>query len=350
MTAIGEGYAWPNLTIFSDGVRTVLLAKPSLRADAKPFRYLGAAPVVVPSVQFEEAVDAFIRRLLARLREKQVADTNLDVIWRDVLAERSDPELAKRRRLEALLGQDPSESDEGAIERLAADAGALGERAVEELAAESAQGGDVMTAEVLEHIAAGAGEDASPRDAVRLRDSADLQARPDKPAWRIGSDAARRLRAQERLATAPIGNQTLARLAGLRSEALARRTTGARLSFALDRSPFEGRVVLRSRWEAGRRFEVARLLADRLVARCDDRLRVATRAYTYRQKMQRAFAAEFLSPFDAVEGMLAGDYSAEAQADAAEHFNVSPLTILTLLVNYGRLEHEELEPDIGAAA
>jgi hypothetical protein len=141
MSAIGEGYAWPNLTIYSDGVRTVLSAKPS-RVDAKPFRYLGSNPVAVPSKVFEGAVDAFIRRLIARLRDEGVVKTNLDRIWDDVLAERSDPNLARRRQLEALLGRDPDEGNEEDVEQLAADASSLGEGAVEELAAESARGGD----------------------------------------------------------------------------------------------------------------------------------------------------------------------------------------------------------------
>ena len=209
-----------------------------------------------------------------------------------------------------------------------------------------------MTSAALDRIAASVGEDAAPRDAVRLRDSDDLRISTDKPAWGIGSEAARRLRVQERLSAAPIDNKTLARLAGVHKHIVAKTATGAALSFSLDRSPFVGRVVLRSRWETGRRFEVARLLADRLVARGSDRLRAATRAYTYRtyrQQLQRSFAAEFLSPFETINEMLAGDYSVEAQADAAEHFNVSPLTIRTLLVNHGRLEPDELEAEIEGA-
>jgi hypothetical protein len=80
------------------------------------------------------------------------------------------------------------------------------------------------------------------------------------------------------------------------------------------------------------------------------RLMSATRAYTYRQKMQRSFAAELLSPFEAVEEMLAGDYSAENQQDAAQHFQVSDLTIRTLLVNHGRLERENLDEELEALA
>jgi Zn-dependent peptidase ImmA (M78 family) len=65
--------------------------------------------------------------------------------------------------------------------------------------------------------------------------------------------------------------------------------------------------------------------------------------------MQRSFAAELLSPFDAVDDMLQGDYSAEAQQGAAEHFDVSERTILTLLVNHRRLEREELDEELAAA-
>ncbi|HEY5204511.1 MAG TPA: hypothetical protein VIJ63_07935, partial [Roseiarcus sp.] len=275
--------------------------------------------------------------------------TNLDSLWRDVLIERSDPHLAKRRRLEALLGRDVDDSNQAIIESLAADANTLGEGAVEELAAEGAQGGKPMTSRDVEQIAETLGEDFVPRDAVQLHDSPDLRVRSDKPAWWIGSEAARRLRSQQRLSAVSVDNETLARMTGVHHRIIARSSTAAALSFSLDRSPFQGRVVLRSRWETGRRFEVARLLADRLVARGSDRLRAATRAYTYRQQMQRSFAAEFLSPFETIDEILGGDYSVEAQADVAEHFNVSPLTIRTLLVNHGRLERDELEAEIAAA-
>jgi Zn-dependent peptidase ImmA (M78 family) len=108
-------------------------------------------------------------------------------------------------------------------------------------------------------------------------------------------------------------------------------------------------VVLRAPCNTGRRFELARLLAEQIVVPPRGRLHAATRAYTYRQKMQRSFAAELLSPFDAVDAMLGGDYSAEAWADAAKHFQVSDLTIRTLLVNHHRLEREDLDEDLAAA-
>ncbi len=91
----------------------------------------------------------------------------------------------------------------------------------------------------------------------------------------------------------------------------------------------------------GRRFDLARLLAERLLNRHQSEpLRAVTKSYTYRQKAQRALAAEFLAPIDAVDAFLAGDCSEERQTEAAEHFAISPYAIQSLLVNNHRLGHQ----------
>lgn len=71
----------------------------------------------------------------------------------------------------------------------------------------------------------------------------------------------------------------------------------------------------------------------------------ATRASSYRQKMQRAFAAELLSPFAFVNDMMGGDYSEEKQNEVAEYFKVSPMTIQTQLVNHRRIDRDDA-PDL----
>jgi hypothetical protein len=350
MSSIGAGYVWPNLTIFSDGLRTALISDPSSRPDAKPFRYVGAIPRVVPSSLFEEAVDAFIPQILGRLPDAGIGETNLDRVWRDVLEERSNPDTALRRKFEALLGCDADEADEAEVERLIADAEALGEGAMNEVAADYPHGGELLTADALRDIASHHGFDTSPRDVVRLAPRTAPRRSADVPAWRLGGAAARALREQQNLGFGPIGNDTLGRLSGVQAQMLTERSSGPSISFALDTGGATGRVVLRSKWETGRRFDLARLLGDRIVGSSGGKLFPATRAYTYRQKMQRSFAAELLAPFQALDDMLAGDYSAENQQDAADHFNVSELTIRTLLVNHRRLEREDLDGELEAAA
>jgi Zn-dependent peptidase ImmA (M78 family) len=59
--------------------------------------------------------------------------------------------------------------------------------------------------------------------------------------------------------------------------------------------------------------------------------------------VQRAFAAELLCPFEALEEKLAGDLSADAREDAARYFNVSERAVTTVLVNNHRLDRDYLE-------
>jgi hypothetical protein len=327
----------------------VLHAQPSVRQDAKPFRYLGAHACIVPSEQFEQALDSFVPQILGRLRDQSVQDTNLDRLWSELTGERGDPDQARRRRLEALMGLEPDDASETTMDRLLEDANVLGEQAIEELAADVPQGGGLPSAAELQERADTHGYPSNPQDSVRLAPGL-LPSLKDVPAWRLGTQAAQALREQQGLTDDVMSGDRLAALAGVAASVLDDRNVGSKVSFALDRNATNGRLVLRSRWKTGRRFELARLLADRLVASPAGCLHVATRAYTYRQKMQRAFAAEFLSPFHAVDAMLDGDYSPEAQADVAEHFQVSDLTIRTLLVNYQRIERDELDEGLPDAA
>ena len=355
MTSIGEGYVWPNLQIWSDGVRTMLISQPSSRPDAKPFRYMGAVPTIVPSTLFEAAIDEFLPRIIGRLRPAELQDTNLEAVWRDILAERADPEIAKRRRLEALMGRDADAIEDDAVEALLADAARLGDSAIDEVAAERAQSGAhanaVLTAQMFEAVAEAQGVAGSTRDIVQLDREFRLPRASDVPAWKLGALAADAVRHSERLGAEALTDRRLAQLAGTQATAItARRAIQSDLSFALDAEQgVHSRVVLRGARKTGRRFDLARLLGDRLINRAGA-LHPATHAYTYRQKAQRSFAAELLSPFEAVDDMLAGDYSLERQQDVADHFAVSPMVINTLLKNHGRLEREVPDEDFYAAA
>ena len=355
MTSIGEGYVWPNLEIWSDGVRTMLISHPSSRPDAKPFRYVGAAPTVVPSRLFEAAIDEFLPRVIGRLREEKIfSETNLDRLWRDVLIERADPEIAKRRRLEALMGRDADAVEDGAVEALLADSARLGESAVGEVAAErartSANGSAWLTAKGLEAIAAAIGHAASSRDTLALDPNERLPRHADVPAWKLGAQAADAVRRQERLAGSALSNERLAQMAGTAPTTLTELRADAIMSYALDDPTGSGsRIVLPGRRETARRFALARVVGDRLIHH-SGALHPATHAYTYRQKAQRAFAAELLAPFEAIEEMLAGDYSEDKQQDVADYFSVSPMVVNTLLKNHGRIERDQPEEDVFAAA
>ena len=354
MSSIGEGYAWPNATIHSDGLRSILRSEPSHDPGATAFHYIGAAGrETVPAGSLEAAIDGFVEDVLTRLGKSRGA--NLHRLWGDLRTEREDPALARFRRFEARLGCDPDEVDEAAIRRRLDDAAELGEEALGEIAADAAfvgvAPGAMMSARDIRKAAKRVGFDADPASAAALADIPGLPHPGTVEAWRAGYGCARKLRDQEGLDGAPIPDARLAELAGTTAAAVAQRhRRSGRLSFALDGPDGRARVALRSKWKTGRRFELARLIGDRMLGAAGgrpaaERLFPATQAYSYRQKAQRAFAAELLSPFGAVEDILEGDYSEDKQTEAARRFAVSPMTIQTQLVNHGRLDRADA-PDI----
>ncbi|MGH9581509.1 MAG: hypothetical protein ACRD4O_01060, partial [Bryobacteraceae bacterium] len=194
LATIGHGYVWPNITIFSDGERTALIAKPTQKRPATVFRYICDFAGIAPSSLFESAVDRFFGQVLGQLHAEGITDTNFHRIHAGLAAERQDREAARRRKLEALLGQDPDEANPATLDNLIADADSLGERAIEELAAEHARGGALLSAGELTRIAASSGFASTPSSVPQLAAGAGLPSPHDMPAWRLGADAAQALR------------------------------------------------------------------------------------------------------------------------------------------------------------
>lgn len=350
LSTIGAGYIWPNLTIYSDRERTILIAKPTHPQNFAAFRYIADQALILPTQAFVASVDRFIGQIQGQLRAESIPETNLDRIWAEVCAERADSAIAYYRRIEALLGADPDEGDPAQIQQLLADANCLGLEAIQEIAADRVPGQRTPTADELIALAQTRGHEIRQGEMAPC-DANPLPAHHQVPAWQRGYQAADMLRKQQRLGQEPLTNLRLAELCGVSDTSLQASTEGAAFAFSLnDESGNAGRIVLRSKNEQGRRFELARLLGDRIAGGFDDRLSPATRSYTYRQKLQRAFAAELLCPFQSLEAKLCGDYSPEAQEDAAYHFNVSERVVKTLLINHHRLERDLLEDDAWESA
>jgi len=74
-----------------------------------------------------------------------------------------------------------------------------------------------------------------------------------------------------------------------------------------------------------------------LAAPAEDHWLPTTDTATARQKLQRAFAAEFLCPITTLQEYLNGDLSEEAIEDAGEHFEVSSVMVRSHLANNGLL-------------
>lgn len=349
---IGGGYIWPNITIFSDGERTALIARPTSEREDTPFRYISNSAAVLPSTEFEKGVDEFLVQIIARLDEHGVTGANLQSLWLDLCAERADPALARYRKMEAMLGMDPDEAHSELIASLIAEGDTVGEGAIGELAANrwNAKNGAVLTLTELSELSKRDGFDWSPQNMVKLDSaSAGINRTSETPAWMVGARAAQLLREQQRLGNASIPDELLTALVGVDSGVLGGTSSANSMSYAFDTGSNLKKIVLRSKYLDGRRFELARVLGDRLLTN-EGALFPATKAYTYRQKVQRAFAAELLAPFEEMVNMLQSDYSDENLHDVGEHFGVSDMTIRTQLVNHRILEREDLDPEVFAAA
>ena len=355
MSTIGEGYVWPNVTIFSDGVLSCLSSEPSSDPETVLFCYLGASGRQwVRAETLENAIDGFLEDMLMRLDKEEIGGSNLHRLWNDLSEERENPELACYRRLEAQLGYEPDEADESELRPWLDDANKLGEKALGEIAADVKLGDHTSSSVIHEQdfveIAGRDGFEANPNDAVKLDSITGISQPGSVQAWNLGQNFAQRIRSQENLGDQPIYNEVLTGFAGAMKDAISGKPDhpALNISFALDRRDSRSYVSLRPSRETGRRFDLARLIGDRVFCTqmydSTEPLLPATRAYSYRQKLQRAFAAELLSPFTCVDDMMEGDYdSEEKQNEVANHFNVSPWTIRTQLLNNGRIGSEDAQ-------
>ena len=355
LQTIGDGYVWPNISIFCDGLNASLISQPTSSSENVLFRYIGAyRHEKVPGAVLEASLEEFVTDILATLEGNDPRTTNLHRLWHDLQNERQDPELSLYRKLEAQLGFDPDDADEEAVWSRLHDAPTLGEEALGELAADATLDIDplnrMVSAEQIDEISTRLGFDTNLDDTLRLTETKRLPRVGDVEAWRFGKLVAHEVRNQEKLDGHPISNGLLADFVGTSTQLISNNhRCSPKFPFVFRRDDQLARFSLRSRWHSGRRFEIARLLGDRLVGdqivERSENLYPATRSPSYRQKMQRAFAAELLSPIAAIDDLSKGDYSEDSQNKLAKHFSVSPMTIQSQLVNHGRLYLEDA-PDL----
>ena len=166
-------------------------------------------------------------------------------------------------------------------------------------------------------------------------------------AWQIGKELAGMLRSQEKLNVKSISNRQLAQCAGLKESAISDLSNHwEKMSFRFKNDNSVSKLTLRPKWETGRRFELARLIGD-LVARefwklPEERLSPATGASSYRQKLQRAFAAEFLCPIEYIDEISGKDYTPEKQRKVAKEFNVSEQVVSWQIWNHNRIRESSI--------
>ncbi|MCK9231149.1 MAG: hypothetical protein RBS58_00025 [Syntrophales bacterium] len=343
LAAAGGGYCWPDLSFSSDGEAMTIQNETTPAEGGGPVRYLQRVNLDMPVAEFESAVDAFIDAVINRVASKAPSEAELKGLWDEVLQERHDPSLAVWRKLEALIGSDPDEAPEELVASLLDMKRDYGAGAIEEMAVACRE----KAGEEVAWLWSEARRLAFPvrmAGAAELRELIHAAVPPSPVSWRRAGEAARQARMFWSMKKGPVANKILAEILSLRTgklEYVKAKSAPVNAGFRTRDSVEEIGVFISKMSMTGRRFSLARIIGDNLMAAPGERLLPVCETKTQRQKFQRAFAQEFLCPFKDLMEYLGDDAPSDtAIENAAEHFKVSPLLVRTTLVNNSLLDRD----------
>jgi hypothetical protein len=329
LPAAGYGFIWPQLAFASDGESILARCRRSVALSGEPVRFLSDFETSVPAGEFEKETDRFMDLVLHRL--DALGETELHHIWREVLAERADGEQSAARRLEARLGYEPDEAPGTLVERLLRLVSEAGPGATDEVAPVCAGSDPTETFNKVKELAS------LPGVLGRISVAPAVSARDDTaPPWERGRRLANVVRGSLDLGAQPLTDKALADLLQILPDHL-NPNGEPRIPMGLairEGNHEELKLLFRKRNRPARRFEAARFIADHLRAGEGDRWLPVTDAATARQKVQRAFAAEFLCPIDSLRDHLGNEFSSEAFEDAAEYFGISEMAVKSHLASH----------------
>lgn len=337
--AANHGFVWPRVIFIPDGEAIHVWAGASMMPD-QSVQYLQAldVPRLITSTGFRQSVERFMHSVLARLDAKELAGSNLAQLWSIVQEDLAAPEAARRRKLEAELGFDPEECPEQALNAALRWESQVGRAALSELAPAITASGATPDLAVIGELASAVGIVGTPGISPDSIDHLEHGA-----PWERAVHDARALRRKIGNIRDSVSNRSLYNLLGLSSETVANWSSQvgrSPVAVAIPMNDHQLKFVPRRHSPAGQRFELARFLGEYLrPSTREDRWLASTDLATSRQKYQRAFAAEFLCPIDALTSFLNGDFSSYAIEEAANVFEVSEQTITSLLRNNGYIHN-----------
>ena len=343
MASIGGGYIWPSMTFSSRGDTVWVQSRPTEPTPPEAIRYKCEFNEEIPVYDFEKEIDRFIDTTLDKLSGVISDRTNLPGLWAEVNSERADSELTEIRKLEAFMGFDAGEAPEQLIDGILEQVRRYGTNSVQEFATSS-------KSHALSDLQSIGDEVASRGTLVVLPDREPVNRELNENAlqfqttWGRAEHAARVARNSWNISKGPVTNDVLANLINANLNQLNISTSPVSVGLRQDDDGDKVRCCLQQRSRTGRRFYLARFLGDHLISFKGEHLLVATDAKTTRQQFQRAFAREFLCPFDELQEFIGdGKPNSDVIDAAAEQFQLSSWAIALTLVNKGVLEREALD-------
>lgn len=334
LAAAGNGYAWPSLTFTSDGDNIHLDLQPDSERSG-PLRYLERLDTWVTANVFEAGIDQFVTHTLQHLEGSSV-QTELKELWHILSEERACSATALLRQLEARLGYDAEEAPQAMLDKLKNLMATRGEEAIQELASLGHHQAEQAIEEIEQRLAHAGETIKLPFKNLAKAERLITESRP----WAVGYDAARELRKRLALDAGPLSNRRFADLLEAPVQLLEDSTVNQPMAIGIGEmaASEKARVSLGKKRKDARRFMAARLVAEGLNGGEVGRWLPCTNTATARQKYQRAFAQEFLCPYqDLIDWMDTTSPEEELLQAAAEHFEVSPLLVNHVMINHGHL-------------
>ncbi len=339
MNAIGHGHAWPPVTIWGDRDRVMLVSRADPSGTAGPVRFLANAVTFVPGSDFEAAMDQLLEETVsAAPTTDQIA---LKAVMEALRLERSNPEHATWRRIEAVCGYGPDEAPETLITQILDLEAQYAPADVEEAVA-AAPGDDTATTLSTSINQAASGATVDFATAVRLATSNPALPNRFEP-WVMAEAAANALRQGVGQPTRPLLNARLAELGGISARHLGNhQPAGSPYAIRLGGKDRRQTILLTARWSHDRRFQFARAIGDAIWSN-NSSLGTISSIATSRQKFQRAFAAALLCPESGLTEFLDTTNPTDSDiTEAARRFHVNEKTVRSVLVNKHLMERRRL--------
>ncbi|MEY9838401.1 ImmA/IrrE family metallo-endopeptidase [Streptacidiphilus sp. EB103A] len=324
--SIGDGFSWPDLAIIPAGSQTTISWRPfSSPIAGWRLRYIGRGDVLVATSVLRDELARFVEAVIARLDENGISNTALHKEWQEVSG--TDSDEAEYCRTAARLGLDPYSTAHEFEEEILSAA---------ELVPDSLFGDfvDAVAPAKLRAAQKWIAKASAKAEAMRTPSNSALEAihsaldgskieyssRPWETGWsqaKIARQAAQ-VPSGERFAI----NEYVT-VGSLASPELQVQALGIGRDQAVS-------LVLGSHHANSRssKFLLGRALWHS--AATSDTAFLVTNAYTEKQKIERAFAAELLAPAAGIAQLLEHDAwstSLEEVERIADHFDVSAILV-----------------------
>ena len=347
MASVGGGFVWPALEFYSDDqFMTVRFRKTGAEMWESVKYETESLNRRVKVKEFDKAVAGLIDLTVQRLHDLDIRDAPLTAVWSDVLAEMLDPDVRTWRETEARLGYDPDEAPENLIRIIENFSTEVGKNSAEEILP-VLKPNETKTIKALHDLSSTPGLKAK----LQIENDNLYKAAKRLPPWKAGRKLARDVRNHIGMSSGPVDDSNFAEILGARLKDFqsikpVSDNIGISLGVKNGSANSMGLHFRRDR-RTGQRFEAARFIADHLISHAEDKWLPLTDQATFRQKVQRAFAAEFLMPVEDLEDFMSDDFSDSKIKVAALRFAVSPLTVRSHLANHGIIPPDNVVVESG---